>query len=454
MTFSHHLDKAAVVTQVPGPKSLELLKEQDRTESEAVVYSKNTPIAIKRAQGALIEDMDGNVFIDFLTGAGVMCLGHGHPAVVQAAASQLQALSHALDFPTPVKQTFKESVLSILPPSMQENMRIHFCGPTGADAVEAAIKISRIHTGRHNILSFHGAYHGSTQMAMAITGNLAPKHDLPAAAQSVHFFPFPYCYRCPLGLDSSSCETNCYRYLEQTLKDSHSGITRPAAVIIEPVQGEGGSIPGDRKFFQELRRLTTELDIPLVVDEIQTGLGRTGTWFGFEHYGIEPDMIICSKALSGIGQPLALLIYNKKYKWKKGAHIGTFRGNQIAMAAGIETIAVMKREQVLENVRQSSAVTLSTLKEQLAHVAAVGDVRGFGLMIGIEIIDKESRQPCGGTAREIQQRCLSNGLLVELGGRSDSVVRLLPPLNISPELLREALSILCLAILQSTGSCQ
>ncbi|PPD20425.1 MAG: diaminobutyrate--2-oxoglutarate transaminase [Methylobacter sp.] len=431
---------------LPGPISQQFLSYQERFESTAITYPKNLPISIRKASGSFIEDMDGNVFIDMLSGAGVLCLGHGHPELISEAKNQLSVLTHGLDFPTETKHKFIEKILDLLPENIKDDMRIHFCGPTGSDAIETAIKIAKAHTGRREIISFHGAYHGCTHFTMSLTGLKAPKEQILNTVPGINFFPFPYCLRCPLGLNKSSCNINCIQYLENVLTDTHGGITCPAAVIIEPIQGEGGSIPANREFFQRLRQLTKRLDVPLIVDEIQTGIGRTGSWFAFEHYGIEPDMIVCSKALSGIGQPISVVLYHSKYVWKKGSHIGTFRGNQIAMACGIKNIEIMRRDDILGHVNRMSDISFKFLNKAISNNPVVGDIRGKGLMIGIEIVGPNDNHPNGVLAKQIQKKCLDNGLIVELGGRNDAIIRLLPPLNITEDVLLQGLQILSMAI--------
>lgn len=440
--------KPRVVGPVPGPKSIELLRWQQHYESTAVTYPNGLPIAIARAYGPFVQDVDGNIFIDFLSGAGALSLGASHPELVAAASQQLTQVTHALDFPTPTKRDFAERILSLLPTPMREQMRIHFCGPTGADAVEAAIKIAKSHTRRDSVVSFQGGYHGCTTGAMSVTALRAPKERVRNMMPEVHFFPFSYCYRCPLGLQRSSCHTNCIGYLENTLRDTHGGFTLPAGVIVEPVQGEGGVIPATMDFFTRLRELTHALKIPLIVDEVQTGLGRTGKWFAFEHYGIEPDIILCSKALGGIGLPVAIVLYRREYEWKRAAHIGTFRGNQAAFAAGARGIRLMVEERILERVASQSGPLLSKLRQQLQDLPCVGDIRGVGYLIGIELIEPSTGRPDEALARQVQNACLQEGLIVELGGRDDSVIRLLPPLNTSDFVLETAFAILARVMTQ------
>jgi diaminobutyrate-2-oxoglutarate transaminase len=431
-----------VASDLPGPRSAQLLARQHQHESNARTYPRHLPIAIEQAAGPFMRDVDGNVFIDFLTGAGVLSLGHNHPELVQVATEQLARHTHGLDFPTPAKDAFIEAQLSMLPPGMRDRMKIHFCGPTGANAVDAAIKVCKTATGRGEIVSFQGGFHGSSHVAMALTGLVEQKQPVANGVPGIHFFPYPYCSRCPLGLALESCATNCVSYLEHSLQDPNGGIALPAAVILELVQGEGGVIPAQPEFVRRVRALTRALDIPLIVDEVQTGCGRTGTWFAFEHYDIEPDVIVASKALSGIGAPVAIILYDQRLDlWAPGAHTGTFRGNQLAFAAGAATVRIVRRDDVLGNVRRRGAQIAERLGVLDAH-PWVRQVRGLGLMWGIELADPRDGRPASALARTVQARALRHGLIVEVGGRADCVVRMLPPLNVTAEVVDNACSIL------------
>jgi diaminobutyrate-2-oxoglutarate transaminase len=435
------LNRPYVHGELPGPHSAELLARQSRRESNARVYPRHLPIAIADAAGSFVRDVDGNVFIDFLNGAGVLPLGHNHPELVRTVTEQLGVFTHGLDFPTPAKDAFTEAQLSMLPPGMRSRMKVHFCGPTGANAVDAALKLCKIATGRGDVISFQGGFHGTTHAAMALTGLVANKASVPNGVPGVHFFPYSSCSRCPVGLIPQTCTINCVHYLEQALQDPNGGIPLPAAVVLEMVQGEGGVVPAHPDFVTRVRALTRALDIPLVVDEVQTGCGRTGTWFAFEQYDIEPDVIVASKALSGIGTPVAIIMYDQRLDtWAPGAHTGTFRGNQLAFAAGVETIRIFRRDDVLGNVRRRG--------EQIARILArlrnnpwVREVRGRGLMWGIELADPLGSRPAGELAGQIQAAALRRGLILELGGRSDCVVRMLPPLNVTAEVIDTACSI-------------
>ncbi|GAA2266373.1 MULTISPECIES: diaminobutyrate--2-oxoglutarate transaminase family protein [Kitasatospora] len=431
---------------LPGPRSAELLARQARRESNARSYPRRLPIAIAEASGSLVRDVDGNVFIDFLAGAGVLSLGHNHPELVAAVTAQLGLLTHGLDFPTPVKDAFTEAQLSMLAPRLQDQMKIHFCGPTGANAVDAAIKLCKTATGRGEIVSFQGGFHGSSHAAMAVTGLVAQKQPVANGVPGVHFFPYSYCARCPLGLSPDRCATNCVEYLERALADGNGGVPLPAAVIMEMVQGEGGIVPARREFVQRVRGLTRDLGIPLVVDEVQTGCGRTGTWYAFEEYGIDPDVIVASKALSGIGAPVAVILYDRKLDtWAPGAHTGTFRGNQLAFAAGVEAIRIIQRDDVLGNVTRRGEQIAERLSALQKH-PWVAEVRGRGLMWGVEFADPVDGRPAGSLAADVQARALRRGLIVEVGGREDCVVRLMPPLNVTAEHVETACVILLDAV--------
>ncbi|MGW7755719.1 aspartate aminotransferase family protein [Streptomyces violaceusniger] len=426
---------------LPGPRSTALLAHQERWESNARTYPRHLPIALAEGAGSFVRDVDGNVFIDFLAGAGVLSLGHNHPELVRAVRRQLDSLTHGLDFPTPAKDAFTQAQLSMLAPELRKRTRLHFCGPTGANAVEAAIKLCKIATGRGDIISFQGAFHGSTHATMALSGLVSQKAPVPDGMPGVHFFP--YTASGP-ALDGGS--VNGADLLEQALRDGNGGIPLPAAVIMEMVQGEGGNFVARTDFVRKVREVTYSLGIPLIVDEVQTGCGRTGTWFAFEQYGIEPDVIVASKALSGIGLPVALILYDTALDtWAPGAHIGTFRGNQLAFAAGVETIRIIRRDDILGNVRRQGA----RIADRLAGLTRnpwVSQVRGRGLMWGIEMADPRDGRPATEVAAAVQHHALRHGLIVERGGRDDAVVRILPPLNVTAEVVDTACSILVEAV--------
>jgi diaminobutyrate-2-oxoglutarate transaminase len=440
-------DVPSVRTALPGPRSSELLDRQEQRESSVRTYPRRLCIAIRRGSGSYVEDVDGNVFIDFLNGAGALPLGHSHPEIMAAIDEQLPSLTHGLDFPTEIKDEFVSMQLDLLPADMRETTKIEFCGPSGADAVDAALKLCKTATGRSDVISFQGAFHGCSHAAMAVSGETAHRERIANIPAGVHFFPYPYGLRCTLGGDPNTVGARCLDFLDRSLRDPLGGVPLPAAVIVEVVQGEGGVIPAPTDFVQGLRRLTYELDIPLIIDEVQSGCGRTGTWFAFEQHGILPDIVVASKALGGGGMPIAVLMHNKQLDaFAPGAHTGTFRGNQLAFAAGVRFARILRRDGILDHVRAQGAYALSALDRLARDHEIVAEARGSGLMLGLELVDAATGEPNSRAAYAVQRACLEHGLIVELGGRGDSVVRMLPPLNVTRETLDQALEILSEAL--------
>jgi diaminobutyrate-2-oxoglutarate transaminase len=432
-----------------------LLERQDAHESSARSYPRRIPLALKRAHGIYVEDIEGRVFIDCLAGAGTLALGHNHPVVIEALRRVLDdgLPLHTLDLTTPVKDRFMQDLFDILPPSLSRSARIQFCGPTGADAVEAALKLVKTATGRGTMLAFHGAYHGMTQGALQLMGSLGPKKPLGGIQYGVQFMPYPYDYRCPFGLGGDAGVRAGLSYLETVLTDPEGGVPAPAGIIFEAVQGEGGVIPAPAAWLQGARELSRSAGAPLIIDEVQTGFGRTGKWFAFEHGGITPDVVVLSKAIGG-SLPLSVVIYQQELDlWQPGAHAGTFRGNQLAMAAGSATIELLRREAIPEHAERMGQRLMRGLRQLQGVHPQLGDVRGRGLMVGVEVIDPDGASnrlghPAAATAmaKSIQAECLRHGLIIELGGRHGSVVRFLPPLIITEQQLDHVLDIFGVAV--------
>ncbi|MDN4527538.1 aspartate aminotransferase family protein [Fictibacillus fluitans] len=419
-----------------------LLKQQEHRESNARSYPRRIPIAIEEAEGIFVKDVDGKTYYDCLAGAGTLALGHNHPVVIEAIQQVIKDKRplHTLDLTTPVKEEFVTELFDCLPAEFAQNAKIQFCGPTGGDAIEAAIKLTKTATGRQSILSFQGGYHGSTHGTMALSGNLGPKEKVRGLMPDVHFLPYPYTYRDPFGIGGEDAHRISSQYIENLLDDPESGILAPAAMILEVVQGEGGSIPAPVEWLQEMRRITKERGIPLIIDEVQTGIGRTGEFFAFEHAGIVPDVLVLSKAIGG-SLPLSVVIYDKQLdQWSPGAHIGTFRGNQMAMAAGTATLSFVKKQNLSAHAKRMGALLSERLGQIQSSYPQIGDVRGRGLMIGAEIVNSEGQKGKNGSlpaapalASAIQRECFNRGLILEVGGRHGSVIRFLPPLIITEE---------------------
>ncbi|MCP3820654.1 diaminobutyrate--2-oxoglutarate transaminase [Streptomyces sp. A3M-1-3] len=419
-----------------------ILGRQRARESSARTYARSFPIVPARAQGMTIEGTDGRRYLDCLSGAGTLALGHNHPVVLEAIRRTVDsgAPLHALDLATPEKDDFTDALFATLPNAFADRARIHFCGPAGTDAVEAALKLMQTATGRRGLLAFTGAYHGMTAGALAATGNVAVKAPVPGIAAEVTRLPYPYPYRCPFGVGGERGAALSAAYTERLIDDPSGGVIPPAAMILEAVQGEGGAVPAPDAWLREMRRITTEREIPLIVDEVQTGVGRTGAFWAVEHSGIVPDAMVMSKAIGG-SLPLAVVVYHEDYDgWLPGAHTGTFRGNTMAMAAGTATLRHVARQGLAERAATVGALMTARLEGLSAELPTIGDVRGRGLMIGVELVDPESApDSCGArpvapqVAAQVRAACLERGLIVELGGRFDSTVRLLPPLVITDE---------------------
>lgn len=422
---------------LPGSTSKQYLEHQQQRESNARSYPRRICIAISEAKGIYVKDADGNLYFDCLAGAGSLALGHNHPVVLDAMRAVLDKNLplQTLDLTTPVKDRFVEEIFASLPPEFARRARIQFCGPTGADAVEAAIKLVKTATGRRNVLSFHGGYHGMTHGALSLTGNLSPRQDVAGLMPNVHFLPYPYDYRCPFGLGGEAGHRTSSRYIESILDDPESGIATPAGMILEVVQGEGGVIPAPDDWMRQIRQLTRDRHIPLIVDEIQTGLGRTGKLYAFQHSGIIPDVLLLSKAIGG-SLPLSVVLYDCELdQWEPGAHAGTFRGNQLAMAAGSATLRYILEHRLADRAASMGDRLMAHLRHIQSSSRCMGEVRGRGLMIGVEVINPEVEANDRGKypahpllAKCIQAECLRRGLIVEIGGRFGSVVRFLPPL--------------------------
>ncbi|MFD9599786.1 diaminobutyrate--2-oxoglutarate transaminase family protein [Streptomyces sp. NPDC059970] len=420
----------------PAPAVHEgILRRQSLRESAARTYARSLPIVPVRARGMTIEGADGRRYLDCLSGAGTLALGHNHPVVLEAIRKVIDsgAPLQVLDLATPVKDAFTTELFATLPRQFADNARIQFCGPAGTDAVEAAFKLVRAATGRSGLLAFTGAYHGMTAGALAASGG--------AEDVRVTRLPFPQNYRCPFGIGGERGAEIAARWTENLLDDPKGGAPAPAGMILEPVQGEGGVNPAPDSWMRRMREITETRSVPLIADEVQTGVGRTGAFWAVEHSGIVPDVMVLSKAIGG-SLPLAVIVYRSELDtWQPGAHAGTFRGNQLAMAAGTATLAFVREHRLAERAATLGARMVARLQALATDHPSIGDVRGRGLMIGVELVDPEAAArggspeppPAPVLAAAVQQECLRRGLIVELGGRHSTVVRLLPPLTLTDE---------------------
>lgn len=425
------------------------LRRQSARESAARTYARALPIVPVRARGLTIEGADGRRYLDCLSGAGTLALGHNHPVVLEAIRKVLDsgAPLHALDLATPVEDAFVTELFRTLPPGLADHARVRFCGPGGTDAVEAAFKLVRAATGRTGMLAFTGARHGMTATALEASEK--------AADVRVTRLPYPQDYRCPFGVGGARGAELAARWTESLLDDPESGVPGPAGMIVEPVQSEGGVIPAPDAWMRRMRQITAARSIPLIADEIHTGVGRTGVFWAVEHSGITPDVMILSKAIGG-SLPLDVLVYRDDLDLcERGAPADTFRANQLALAAGTATLTYVRENGLAERASVLGARMLGRLRDLGRRISCVGEVRGRGLMLGVELVDPEvgsgpaeadadrcgaaesaatdSRPAAPELAAAVQRECLRRGLIVELAGRHASVVRLLPPLTISDE---------------------
>ena len=436
--------------------SIAYLERQAESESNARSYPRKLPFALEQGKGIYLKDVDGNVYYDCLSGAGAIALGHNHVVVQNAIREQIDnnLPMLTLDITTSVKEQYVKDILSCFPEEFAKNAKVQFCGPSGSDAVEAAIKLVKIATGRRSMIAFHGGYHGMTNGALSMMGNLGSKSQIPGLMPDVHFLPYPYSYRCSLNDCGNVCQQNCSNYIENVLSDDESGIIKPAGIIVEAIQGEGGKIPAPDAWMIRLRKITQEQGIPLIIDEVQTGLGRSGKMFAFEHSGIIPDVVILSKAIGG-GLPMAVVVYHKDLdKWGPGAHAGTFRGNQLGMATGSATIKFIKENNLAENAAQMGKLFIKNFKSIQSQTNCLGDIRGKGLMLGVEIVNSLSGILQNGQperfeklSRRIQLECFKRGLIIEIGGRQSSVLRFLPPLIVTEDQVNHICNIFKEAVL-------
>ena len=434
------------------------LDRQNKMESNVRSYPRKLPLAIAKAKGSWVTDVEGNEYLDFLAGAGTLALGHNHPQIISAIKEVLDSglPLHTLDLTTPMKDAFSAELLSFFP---KDEYVLQFTGPSGADANEAAIKLAKTYTGRGNVIAFSGGFHGMTHGALSLTGNLNAKNNVQNLMAGVQFLPYPHEYRCPLGIGGEQGAKALTYYFENFIEDVESGVVKPAAVILEAIQGEGGVVPAPIGFLQKIREVTQKHGILMIVDEVQAGFCRSGKMFAFEHAGILPDIVVMSKAIGG-SLPLAVLAIKKQFDaWQPAGHTGTFRGSQLSMAAGFTALKIMREENLAQNAKERGEYLMAALQELSKKYPCIGHVRGKGLMMGIEIVDERqsanqigSYPEDGELAAAIQKACFNNKLLLERGGRGGNVVRVLCAVNISQKDCEEMVSRFEKSVIQALAS--
>lgn len=431
-----------IVVPPPGPKAQSLLARQKKVDSNVLVYPSQIPLAPEKGLGATITDADQNVFIDFSGGVGVLNVGHSNPDVVKAVKDQAGRLTHALDFPGPPRVRLSEKLVAIAPGAMQNDSRVFLCGPTGADAVEAAVKLGKYYSGKPGVISFEGGWHGVTGAGLAATGKKGAKDKFLPLMPEVYIVPYAYCYRCVFGLEYPFCDLQCAKYLEHIVRDPDSGATSPGTILIEPIQGEGGIVVPPPSYLKEVRRIATQYGLVLIMDEIQTGFARTGKMFCCEHAEVTPDILTVSKTMGG-GLPLAAALIKKEFDtWPSGAHVGTFRGNLLSCAAGLAALEFIETAGLVERAERLGQKAWEHLHGLAEKSRYIGDLRGQGLYLGAEFVrDKTTKVPAPEILQQLQERCFQKGLVLWKGGRWNNVARFLPALVISEDLLLQGIDI-------------
>lgn len=431
-----------IVTEIPGPRSREWFERRRRAVPQGVANIH--PIVTARASGAIVEDVDGNRLIDFATGIAVLNVGHGAPEVVAAAQRQLELETHTC-FHVTLNEPYVELAerLNALAPGDFEK-RTMFAN-SGAEAVENAIKIARHATGRPAVVAFDHAFHGRTLLAMSLTAKVMPyKQGFGPFAPEVYRLPFAYPYRCPTGGTYEGCAEPCLRYAIDEMH-KHIGERNIAAVIVEPIQGEGGFVVPAPGFIGGLWEFCREHGIVFIADEIQSGMGRAGRWFAIEDEGVVPDIVTSAKSLGG-GLPISAVTGRAELMdaVHPGGLGGTYGGNPVAAAAALAVLDKIEREDLLARSRALGERVRARLRAMQERHQVVGDVRGRGMMNAIELVrDRATKEPIDGeTGARIIQECLRNGVLVIKAGTYDNVIRLLPPLTIDEGLLEEGLQVL------------
>ena len=420
-------DLPNILGPLPGPRARAVI-ERDR-EFVSPSYTRPYPLVVARGEGAMVEDVDGNRFLDCNAGIAVVATGHCHPRVVEAIQQQAARLIHmsGTDFYYEEMVALAQKLSAIAPGDVAR--RVSF-GNSGAEAIEGSIKLARYATGRDKIIAFFGGFHGRTMGALALTASKAVQRrgfgPLPGGV--VHA-PYPYCYRCPFGKEPANCAVECVGYIENTLFKTIAPPEETAAIVVEPVQGEGGYIVPPRKFFDELARVARQNGILLIFDEVQSGMGRTGKMWAAEHFDAVPDVMALAKGIAS-GMPLgATVARTDLMTWPPGAHASTFGGNPVSCAAALVTIALLE-EELVDHAARMGAYLMDRLRDWPQRFPLVGDVRGLGLMIGIELVrDQNTRQKAPELRDEVLRRAFERGLLVL--GAGENTVRLSPPLVVS-----------------------
>jgi 4-aminobutyrate aminotransferase len=436
-------DYPKIIVPLPGPKARAIMDRD--AEWTSTCYIKEYPLVVARGQGVMVEDVDGNRFLDFMAGIAVSSTGYGHPKVVAAVQEAAGRFLHICgsDFYYEGMALLCERLARLAPGSSKKRV---FLTNSGAEAVEAAIKLARYATRRPATIAFRGAFHGRTTGALTLTSSKARQHaGFGSLLPDVHHVPFGYRYRCQFCSDEPGCNRGCINAIEQELFTRHLAPSDVAAIFVEPIQGEGGYIVPPPGYLPALRELCDRHGILLVADEVQSGIGRTGKMFACEHEGVEPDILLTAKGL-GSGMPIGAMISKESITtWQSGSHGSTFGGNPVCCAAALATLDLVE-ESLMANAAMMGERLMSSAARLMEKHACIGDVRGRGLMVGIELVkDRSTREPAPELVRDLIQRAFRQGLL--LLGAGKSTLRLAPPLVVDEQDVDTAVDMIdaCLA---------
>jgi 4-aminobutyrate aminotransferase len=433
-----------IKTALPGPKAKAIIERDSRVVSPS--YTRSYPFVMARGSGATVEDVDGNVFLDCAAGIAVNSTGHSHPEVVAAIVDQAQKFLHmsGTDFYYEPQVRLGEAMDAIAPFAGSKRS---FFSNSGTEAIEAAIKLARYHTKRYGIIAFLGSFHGRTLGSLSVTSSRAiQRRGFGPPLSGTFHAPYANCYRCPLGLRPDGCEAECLDYVEDQILVHLVSPDDVAAVLVEAIQGEGGYVVPPPAFHQRLRALTTKHGMLLVVDEVQSGMGRTGKMFAIEHFAVEPDMVAVAKGIAS-GLPLGVTTSRAEIMaWPPGAHASTFGGNPVSCAAALVTIALIK-DRLMANAAAVGAHLMERLRALQQKHSIIGDVRGKGLMIGIELVkDRSTKERAIKERDRVVDECFARGLLLLGAGRN--TVRLCPPLVLTKDEADTAVGIIDQALAQ------
>ncbi len=436
------LEAPHIVIEPPGPKAKKILERDEKVLMQSFV--RWYPLVIKTGHGAVVEDVDGNKYIDLNSGIAVLNVGHLHPRIVEAIKRQAEKLLHysLTDFYYEEAVNLAEKLISITP--IKPSAKVFF-GNSGAEAIEGAIKIARgfFKGSRPWIIAFYGAFHGRTMGANTLTASKSIQHKwfAPLLPAVIHA-PYPYTYRCPFKTDDpKECGELCLGFIEDYIFSKYVDPNEVSAIFIEPIQGEGGYVVPPDNFLPKLRTLCDKYGILLIADEVQSGFGRSGKWWAIEHWNVIPDIITSAKAIAS-GLPLSAIIGRSDVMTlPRGAHATTFGGNPVACAAALAVIDVIENEKLLENATRVGEFIMKRFKEMMGNIELIGDVRGKGLMIGIELVkDRKTKEPARKELAIVLNKAFKRGVIVI--GAGLSVIRIAPPLNIPLELASKAVDIL------------